>query len=158
MDNFKKFFTESEEADNVKEMIKRLPKGHQSLLNGYKFKYTCGNTLTGDNGHIGLIKNTNITVAAPWNYSRNFGTLHEVGHLIWQEKMTPKLKKEWSDLVKKTMKDQKEYCKKHNQKTDALDQGDEELFCMSYAQYYASTGVIKYENKEWKEFIKNIPE
>lgn len=134
-------FLESEEKENVKKMIAKLPKGHQKLLDGYKFKYTSGNTLDGDDEHVGLIHKDKITVAAPWNYGREFTTLHEVAHLVWEYKMTPKLKKEWSKIVKQNPKRQK--------------QSDEELFCMAYACTYAKHKILVHHHPAWADFIRN---
>jgi type II secretory pathway component PulC len=130
-----------------------LPKSHQNLLHGYKFKYTPNNTLKNDKGHIGYIWKDKIVVAAPWNYSRSFTTLHEIAHLVWEYKMTPELKKEWSKLVKKHKKEQKENIPKKSR--DALDQNEEEIFSMTYATLYSKHPVITYYNKDWMEFISS---
>lgn len=151
IDGFK-IFLENEEKENVKAMISKLPKGHQKLLNGYKFKYTPGNTLKGDNEHIGYIHKDKIVVAAPWNYSREFTTLHECAHLFFEKLMTTQLKKEWSSLVKKTISEQ---IKKNPKTKNALKQNDEELFCMIYAATYAKHAPKTYINKEWQDFIKH---
>ena len=103
--NFKTFL-ESEERKNVEKLLLKLPKGHRALLDGYKFKFTPGNTLNGDNQHIGYIHKDKVVVAAPWNYSRGFTTLHEIAHLVWEYAMTLKIKKEWSALLKQTKKKQ----------------------------------------------------
>lgn len=137
-------FLEDEEKENVKAMISKLPKGHQRLLHGYKFKYTPGNTLKGDDEHIGYIHKDKIVVAAPWNYGREFTTLHEIAHLVWEYKMTPKLKKEWSKVVKKNPIRQK--------------QNDEELFAMAYACHYAKHKIKVHDHPEWRKFIESIPE
>lgn len=143
MDGFRTFL-EGEEQENVKAMISKLPKGHQKLLNGYKFKYTPGNTLKGDDDHIGYIHKDKIVVAAPWNYGREFTTLHEIAHLVWEYKMTPKLKKEWSEVVKKNPDRQK--------------QNDEELFAMGYACHYAKHKIKVHDHPAWHEFMKKIPD
>lgn len=143
MDGFK-LFLENEESENVKKMISKLPKGHQKLLDGYKFKYTPGNTLKGDDEHIGYIHKDKIVVAAPWNYGREFTTLHEIAHLVWEYKMTPKLKKEWSACVKKNPIRQK--------------QNDEELFAMAYACHYAKHKIKVHDCPAWHEFMKNLPD
>ncbi len=155
MINFRDYLAESEEENNVKTTISKLPKGHAKLLDGYKFKYQPGNTLKGDDENIGQIYQDKITVAAPWNYGREFTTLHEIGHLVYEYKMTPALKKAWASLVEKTKGGQIKAMKKLGQKTDALDQNAEEIFCMVYAQCYANTKVLKYECPEWTDFIKN---
>lgn len=151
INEFKKFM-EHEEQKNVESMISKLPRSHQKLLDGYKFKYTPRNTLKGDNNHIGYIHQDKIVVAAPWNYSREFTTLHECAHLIFEKLMTPKLKKKWSDLVKKTISDQ---IKNNHSSKSALKQNDEEIFCMVYAATYAKHPPKTYVNKEWQDFINH---
>jgi hypothetical protein len=136
-------FLENEEKENVNKMLAKLPKGHQKLLKGYKFHYTPGNTLKGDDEHIGFIHNDKIVVAAPWNYGREFTTLHEIAHLVWEKLMTPKLKKEWEAIVKRTKNKQ--------------DQNPEELFCMAYACHYAKHKVKVHDHPEWHDFIAKLP-
>jgi len=148
MEGFRTFL-ESEEHENVKAMISKLPLGHQKLLDGYKFKYTPGNTLKGDDEHIGYIHKDKIVVAAPWNYGREFTTLHEIAHLVFEYKMTSTLKKEWSSIVKKT--------KKEMGKSPALNQNDEEIFAMTYASVYAKHPPTTYHNEERFNFIKKLP-
>jgi hypothetical protein len=142
MKNFKTFL-ESEEKRNVEKLISRLPDGHKRLLNRFKFTYTPKNTLKGDEEHIGYIHKKRIVVAAPWNYSRKFTTLHEIAHLVWEHLVTKKQKKEWSSLVKKTK--------------DKQDQNEEELFCMAYACFYSEDHCPRiHDHEEWNEFIKSI--
>lgn len=148
-----KIFIESEVEKNVKNMISNLPKGHQKLLKGYKFRYTPGNTLKGDNEHIGYIHKDKIVVASPWNYGREFTTLHEIGHLVYEYKMTPELKKEWAKIVKKNKEEQK--LKVPKKSRNSLDQNDEEIFAMVYATVYSKHPVVAYYNKEWIDFIAN---
>jgi len=157
MQSFRDFLLESEEEDNVKTMISKLPPGHAKLLHGYKFKYQPGNTMKGDRENIGQIYKDKITVAAPWNYGREFTTLHEIAHLVYEYLMTPELKKQWAKLVKQTVKQHAADMKKVGQKTDALDQDAEELFCMSYAACYAKHKPLVYCNQAWLDFIKKIP-
>lgn len=147
--NFKTYLEqkEIEEEKNVKKMLSSLPKKHKKLLNGYKFTFTPGNVLNGDNQHIGYIHNNKIVVAAPWNYSRGFTTLHEIAHLVWDHLMTPELKKEWTNLLKKAKKEMK--------KSDSLNQNDEEIFCMAYATAYTKHPPITYMNEKLQDFIKN---
>lgn len=154
MKTFRDYLHESEEADNVKAMIRNLPKGHAALLDGYKFKYQGGNTMKGDDGHIGQIFKDKITVAAPWNYGREFTTLHEIAHLVYEYLMTSELKKKWAELVKTTKQQHVKDVKKVNQKVDALAQNPEELFCMAYAATYAKHKPVVYSNLAWIEFIK----
>jgi hypothetical protein len=152
IENFKTFL-ENEEKENVKDMISRLPKKHQKLLDGYKIKFTPGNTLHGDDEHIGYIHKNKIVVAAPWNYGRCFTFLHEVAHLFYEKLMTPNLKKEWSKLVKSTVENQKN--KLPEKCHSALNQGAEEIFCMVYASTYSKHPPVTYLNKDWQHFIQN---
>lgn len=158
MSNFKDFLLETEEAENVKAMIARLPKGHARLLNGYKFKYQPGNTLKGDDENIGQIYQDKITVAAPWNYGREFTTLHEIAHLVWEYLMTPELKKQWAAILKKTQKEQIQKVKQAGKGVDALKQNPEEIFCMAYANTYVGTPVVKYDHPAWRKFMLSLPD
>lgn len=154
MNSFKTFIESSEEEKNVKDTISLLPKSHQKLLNGYKFKFTPGNTLKGDNDHIGYIHKNKIVVAAPWHYGRSFTTLHEIAHLVWEKLITSNLKKEWSALISKTKKQQKK--DQEEKSANAIDQNDEELFAMAYAATYSKHPPKTFLNKEWQKFIKNL--
>lgn len=151
-----KLFLESEVEKNVKKMISKLPEGHQKLLKGYKFTYTPNNTLKGDNEHIGYIYKDRIVVAAPWNYGREFTTLHEIGHLVYEYVLTPKLKKEWNDLVSKTNK--KQISNQSPSSKTALKQNAEEIFAMAYAATYTKHPPKTYLNTKWQEFIKSLPD
>jgi hypothetical protein len=146
-----RIFWENEEEENVKATISKLPKRHQKLLHGYKFKYTPRNTLKGDNDHIGYIHKDKIVVAAPWNYSREMVTLHEIAHLVFEQLMNVNLKKEWSKLIAKTKNKQKN--DQHKRCQSALEQNDEEIFAMTYAATYAKHPPKTYINKDWQKFI-----
>lgn len=137
--NFHLFFESASNGD-LEKLLTKIPKAHKELLNGFNFKYTHKNTLNGDNKHIGVIHKDKIEVAAPWNYGREFTTLHEIAHLVWAHKMTAKLKKEWCAIVKKTKNKPKDEC--------------EELFAMAYAQTYAKNKLTKYDFESWQKFIK----
>lgn len=150
-----KLFLETEEKKNVDELLASLPKSHRKLFHGYKFKYTKGNTLDGDNEHIGYIHKNKVVIAAPWNYGRAFTTLHEIAHLVWEYIVTDELKKEWYELVKKTKQKQINKFNKKAQK-DAIRQGDEEIFCMSYAAFYCNHAPVIWVNDEWNKFIKKL--
>jgi len=152
--NFK-LFLETEESKNVERMLDMIPEKHRQLLNGYKFRYTPGNTLKGDNQHIGYIHHDKIVVAAPWNYSRMFTTLHEIAHLVYEYMMTKNLRKEWSELVEKTKKQQIAKFDKKAQKK-ALMQNDEEIFSMAYAAHYSTHPPIIWVNNEWSKFMKKL--
>lgn len=148
-----KIFLESEVEKNVKDMISKIPRGHQKLLKGYKFRYTPGNTLKGDDQHIGYIHQDKIVVASPWFYSREMVTLHEISHLVYEYKMTKELKKEWSELLKRTKKSQKK--NQDSRSANAIEQNDEEIFAMAYAATYAKHPPKTFLNKEWQDFIVN---
>jgi hypothetical protein len=137
-----KTFLESEEKKNVEAMIAKLPKGHQKLLNGYKIKYTPGNVLNGDDGHIGYIHKDKIVVAAPWNYGREFTTLHEIGHLVYEYLCDKKWRDEWKKTVKKNPKRQK--------------QNDEELFSMAYACYFAKHKIKVHDHPAWHDYMEKF--
>ena len=154
--NFNQFLFEAEEEEkNIQAMLKKLPKKHAALMKGFKFKYVPGNTLKGDNAHIGLIKGKTVTVAGPWNYGREFTTLHEVAHMVFEKLVTPQIKKKWEALLKETKPKHIKELKSKGMKTDALDQGAEELFCMAYAATYAKHPTVIYHCSEWVDFIKN---
>ena len=153
MDGFK-LFLENEEEKNVKDLISKLPKTHQKLLHGYKIRFTPGNTLKGDDGHVGYIHKDKIVVAGPWNYSRSFTFLHEVSHLVWEQGMSKEQKSEWEKLFKKYKVQHQKTLAKESQ--SALDQNAEEIFAMSYANYYAKHKILTYDCPEWMEFIKNL--
>jgi Zn-dependent peptidase ImmA (M78 family) len=146
MTGFKQFL-ETHAEEEVKETIGRLPKAHQALLKGYKFKFEGGCTLKGSDENIGMIhlnndKKKEIHVAAPWNYSRCFTVLHEIGHLVWGNKMTNKLKEKWESIVKNTK--------------EKLNQPAEELFCHAYACHYTGKHCAKvHDHPEWHKFVRD---
>lgn len=142
MENFKNFL-ETEEKSNVNDLISKLPKNHKELLDKFKFTYTPKNTLKGDNDHIGYIYKKKIVVAAPWNYSRKFTTLHEIAHLVWEHLVTKDQKNKWSEIVKNTKNKQ--------------DQGDEELFCMAYACFHSGDHCPRvHDHEEWNRFVSSL--
>ena len=143
--NFKIYFEESDNND-LKKLLSKIPKSHKNLVKDFKFTYTKNNTLNGDKKHIGVIYKDKIEIAAPWNYSREFTTLHEIAHMVWAYKMSSKLKNEWKKISKKTLKDNKNINEKD----------PEELFCMAYAQYYAKNKITKFDHPEWEKFIKQL--
>jgi hypothetical protein len=146
MGNFKIFLeqSESEEQKNVEKLLSGLPVGHRRLLHKYKFTYTPNNTLEKDSEHIGYIHNKKVVVAAPWNYSRKFTTLHEIAHLVFEKLINKKMKKEWSSIVKNT--------KGKKQK-----QNDEELFCHAYACHYSGDHCPRiHDHPEWTSYMKKL--
>lgn len=142
---FKTFLTESEENTDVQSTLRKIPESHRKLVAGYQFKFQPGNTLKHDKKSIGEIDEEKkiITVCAPWNYGRQFTFLHEIGHLVWKYIMDEELRAKWKKAYNAV---------KHKQS-----QGMEEIFCMSYANYYAKNKVEIHNHKEWLNFIKNLP-
>lgn len=145
--DFRKFLSESEKKNmtDVKATLSKIPNAHKELTQKYNFKFEPDNTLKGSDEYVGELDTDkkDITVAAPWNYGREYAILHEIGHLVWEKFITPKLKKKWSELVKRT---------KHKQ-----EQNQEELFCMAYANTYAQNKIEIHNHDHWEEFIKNLP-
>ena len=154
--DFQSFIVENDQKfmKDVEHTLSGVPESHKNLIKGYTYKTEVGNTLKGDDGHVGVIdeKKKKITLAAPWYYSREMVFLHEVAHAIFKYKMTPQLKKEWNDLMKKTIN----AMKKDNPDTKkSLIQDNEEIFCMAYAVYYSTHKNKTFYNDEWMNFIKN---
>jgi hypothetical protein len=147
MDQFKKYL-ESEEKKDIKRTLEKIPKSHADLVKDYEIIFQASNTLKGDGGHIGLIdeKKKRITVAAPWNYGREYTLLHEVGHAVWKFIVDKEKKKEWKELLAS----ERARSKKN------LMQDDEEIFCMFYAQIHSKNKITKYENKELEGFVRKI--
>jgi hypothetical protein len=137
--NFKRFI-ESKEQNQVEKTLDKLPKVHRELVKNYKIKFTPKITLKNDPKHIGSIDDKEIIIAAPWNYGREFTTLHEIGHLIWGELLDKDIKTKWKKIVKKTKNKQ--------------NQNSEELFCMAYANYYSKNKITIHDHEEWNKFIK----
>ena len=106
------------------------------------------NTLKGDDGHIGFIdeKNKKITIASPWNYGREYTLLHEIGHAVWKYIMSSKDKSKWKEII--------DPIKKANKKE--LNQNDEEIFCMTYAQVYANNKITKFDHESLINFVKKV--
>lgn len=131
----------SEEEKNIRDTLNKLPPSHQSLVKGYSFKFSSGNTLKGDDQHIGYMDKgpKEIEVAAPWNYGREFTFLHEIAHRVW-EKLPDQIKHHWSKIAKASSP--------HEQ---------EENFCMAYAAAYCDVPPAKHYHKEWLKFISELP-
>lgn len=140
--NFKLFLESEQHKNDIRKMIKKIPEEHQKLIKGYKFNFISDRTLKNDNSHVGVIdeEEKTITIASPWNYGREFTTLHEIGHLIWKYSMEKEQKTEWRDIISKT---------EHKQ-------GAEENFCMYYAAHHANNAPATYNNKTALKFIKGI--
>lgn len=151
--DFKSFLAESHKKflNDVKKTIIKIPARHRALIKDYTFEKQDGNTLKGDGEHVGIIdeKKKKITVAAPWNYGREFTILHEFAHAVWKYLVGRKLREDWSVLVKKVKEN------KENKKD--LDQNDEEIFCMIYAQFYSNNKIVKFDHPELLNFIEKLP-
>ena len=140
--DFKLFLIESDKnLLDINKTLAKLPKLHRDMVKGYKFVFQSGNTMKGDKKHVGIIDTTKkqIVLAAPWNYPREFTFLHEIAHLIWAKFVTNLQKEQWNKLVSP-------YKKK-------LDDTEEELFCMIYANCYAKNPVVKFDIKKLKSFV-----
>lgn len=145
--NFKDFFEQSgkEETKNVRETLKKLPEAYRKLVKGFKFKFLDGSSLNGDPEHIGYMTNKPkiIAVAGPWHYGREFTFFHEIAHLVWEQLINKEKRAEWGKILKAT-KDKKQH------------QGDEEMWCMCFANYYVKNKVVIHDHPEWKEFMKKL--
>jgi hypothetical protein len=135
-----------EEKRDIEKTLGKLPPSHAGLVRGYRWKFHAGNTLNGDDEHVGYVDDNTkeIAVAGPWNYGREFTILHEVAHKVWEQYVSQPMKKQWHQIVAAT---------KHKQ-----DQEPEELFCMAYANHYAKNKIVIHSHKEWDDFIKGIPQ
>lgn len=144
---FKQYLS-GEEKKDVQKTLEKIPKHHADLVKDYKITLQPNNSLRGDDGHIGYIdeKNKKIVVSAPWNYGREYTLLHEVGHAVWKYILDDGKKEEWKKIVSKV---------RSKNKKD-LNQNDEEIFCMSYAQHYAKNKLCKYDHEELDKFISSI--
>lgn len=152
---FKDYLILKEHEDrDVKRTLEKIPKKHSDLVRDYKIVFQKSNTLKGDKNHIGLIdeKEKTITIAAPWNFSREFTILHEIAHAVYA-KMEEKAKEQWSQIIKNNIKNQ---IKKNPQAKDSLKQNPEEIFCNCYANFYCKHKNSTYENPNWKDFIEKI--
>jgi len=134
-----------EEKRDIQQTLGKLPPSHANLVKGFKWKFQSGNTLHGDDEHVGYMddQSKEIAVAAPWNYGREFTVLHEVAHRVWELLPRP-LKQQWANVVAHTEKKQ--------------NQSPEELFCMAYANHYAKNKIVIHDHPQWHEFIKNLPQ
>lgn len=153
MTTFREFLQQinsNDQATDVKKTLNKLPSSHSNTISGFNWKFHPGNTLNGDDEHVGYMDDGNkeIAVAAPWNYSREMTALHEIAHKIW-EKLNEIVKKQWVELVTKT--------NDNPNNEPALKQGPEELFCMAYASTYAKHPPVTYYKEPWIKFIKNLP-
>ena len=103
--SFKKFLQDNmkEEKSDIKKTLSKIPHSHSYLVKDYDWEFHTGNTLNGDDEHIGYIddKRKEIAVSGPWNYGREFTILHEVGHKVWEKFILPnkKLVEKWKKIV-----------------------------------------------------------
>jgi hypothetical protein len=148
MMEFKTFLEETEEKKNISSTLKKIPMAHRSLVKDFKYTLQPKNTMNDDGENIGEVdpRNKKITIAAPWNYGREFTMLHEIGHMVWAT-LDNMQKKKWSELVKKI---------KNDPKRESQDQCKEELFCMAYANTYANHKDKIHDHPEWEKFVKSI--
>lgn len=147
--DFSLYMTESTKSEReIKATLKKIPKAHADLVRDYRVVFQPSNCLKGDDKHIGLIdeKNKTITIAAPWNYGREFTLLHEIGHAVWKYAVSEEKKAEWKKLLASV--------KRGNKK--GLDQNEEEIFCMSYAQTYAKNTLKKYDHEKLVDFVRGL--
>lgn len=152
---FQEFINKSDEFD-IKKVLKNIPKKHYNLIKDYKISFEGGSTLKKDSGHIGFIDEEKklIKIAAPWYYAREFTLLHEIAHSVWKHVVSDEQKKQWEKAVKSNKKDQKENLSKEASKS--LDQNDEEIFCMTYANYYSKHKILTYNTEDYYKFIENL--
>ncbi len=145
-----------EEKDDILKTLGKLPPSHRNLVKGFNWKLQGGNTLNGDDQHVGYMDNQSkeIAVAAPWNFPREFTALHEVAHTVW-ERLPNQLKQKWASIVHKNLSNQ---MKENPNAADSLNQDPEEIFCHCYANCYAKHKIATYNNPEWMDFIKNLPQ
>ena len=144
--NFKDFFilAESYEQD-IKKTLSKIPKKHQALIRGYKFKFQSGNELKGDHESVGLVdrEKKTITIAAPYNFGREFCILHEIGHLVW-ETLDKDAQKKWRELIKKYPAE------------DSPKQAADEYFSMAYANTHVYNQVKKFCIDAWHKFVQGL--
>ena len=148
MIGFKRFLEQQEEEKDIQNTLKKIPQSHAALVKGFSWKFHAGNTLDGDDQHVGYMddRSKEIAVAGPWNYGREFTILHEIAHTVW-EKMPPQVKQSWSQVVSQIEKSD-----------EALNQNPEELFCHFYAAFYSKNPPAKFYQKVPFEFIKQLPQ
>jgi hypothetical protein len=150
--NFKFFLESKNEFDkDINSTLKKIPKKHRDLIKHYNIKIEKWNTLNKDSESVGEIdeKNTKITMAAPWNFSREMVFLHEIGHAVWKYLMTKNLITEWNNLLKKEKNNNKQAQKD-------LNQIPEEIFCMIYAQKFVNNPIKQYDYKKLIKFIDKV--
>ena len=135
-----------EEYKDIQKTLAKIPPSHANLVRGYHWKFQGGNTLKGDDQHVGYIDDREkaIAVAAPWNYGREFTILHEIAHKVWEMLVTPQMRQHWAHIVANTK--------------DKQNQEAEELFAMAYANHYAKNKIVIHDHPEWDLFIRKLPQ
>jgi len=133
------------ETKNLNQSLKKLPKKYRDLVKGFEFRFLDGSALENDPEHIGYKIDSPkvIAVAGPWHYGREFTLFHEIGHLVWERLLDDVHKKDWKRIVDST-----EGKRQH--------QGIEEMFCMSFANYYVKNKMVIHDHPEWQEFMKKL--
>lgn len=148
MMSFKQFFQDDadEEKRDIAKLLAKIPKQHAALVDGFRWRFQAGNTLHGDDQHVGYMDphDKTICVAAPWHYARDFTVLHEIAHRVWEHYVAPQpqLVQQWKQIVANTKNRQ--------------DQPAEELFSMAYAATYAKNPPAIHLHRTWVAFIKNL--
>ncbi len=145
MESFRKFFEQTKEQEaNIKATLKKLPEAHRKLIGQYSFKWHGDNTLQGDDGHIGIVNpnDKTITIAAPWNYGREFTFLHEIAHKVFEQFMTEQMLAVWKKIIARTK--------------NKMKQNAEELFCMAYANHFVKNKIVIHTHPEWDAYIKQF--
>lgn len=157
---FKKYLESNsdmgEEKEDVLKTLNKIPHSHRNLIKDFSWKFQGGNTLKGDDKHVGYMdsQEKEIALAAPWNFPREFTALHEIAHVVF-ERLPNQLKQQWAQIVQRNISQQ---AKENPQAKDSLSQDPEELFCHVYATFYAKHKIATYNNPEWMNFIKNLPQ
>jgi len=141
---FKKFL---ENKEDIEETLNLIPKKHLKFLDSFTLNYTCDNTLKGDSKSVGMLKNNKITISAPWYYSRQFTTLHEIAHVVWCKVLSKDQKKYWKKIFTE---------EKNKLNHPSIKQSYEEIFCMCYANFYSKHKLLTYDNDKWNKFIESI--
>jgi hypothetical protein len=133
-----------EEKNDIARTLSKIPPQHRELVKGFNWKFHAGNTLNGDDQHIGYMddREKEIAIAGPWNYGREFTILHEIAHRVWEQLLPPQIKQQWLQIVTKTK--------------DKQNQEPEELFCMAYANHFAKNKIVIHDHPEWHMFIKSL--
>ena len=147
MGSFRKFMHDEMDAEkaDIARTLEKIPDSHAALVRGYRWKFHAGNTLNGDEEHVGYMDDHSkeIAVSSPWNYGREFTVLHEIAHRVWEKLVPMEMKKMWHKIVAATPEKQ--------------DQSPEELFCMAYANRYAKNKIVIHDHPQWHEFIERLP-